>query len=446
MAKTKTGSKIECYLHNGIFEEKSIDGFESMVKQLEEARVRLWQIPVNAVIVLLDALGREILLDKKLSKKEGMPFLAMWLRKNNLEEMVKLNIGNPELLDGATKLKQGRYLRAQPRGIVCHWIAGNIPTLAAFSLFQSVLCKNANIVRTPKKSVESFIAILRKLEDIDVEYDGQKYSGKDILKTISVVYYPSSEYAINQEFSMIADCKVAWGGKEAVDAIRMLPQKEHCETIIFGPKYSFGVIDKETVESSEKELDSVLESFCNEIMLFDQAACSSPHVLFFEKSNKTIRDIAQKMAEHFRKLSKRYPKQGMSQSTAANIINKRAEYQLDERKGIISSKKNDWTILIDDELRLEEPIQSRTIFVKEVESLMDVIPLITKKVQTIGMAIRSKKKMLAFAEKSSYHGVARLVIPSSMSFYESPWDGMMVLNRMVRLCSYYQGKEVGKDE
>ena len=232
-----TRANITCYLHNGVFEEKEIASFKTLASQIKKHQLKLWNMPVNAIIELLDKLGQEILLDKELSKEEGIPFLSMWLREKNIKEMIKLNIGNIKLLDQEVEVKEGRYLRAQPRGIVCHWIAGNIPTLAAFSLFQSVLCKNGNIVRTPQESIKIFLAILKKLDSIVIEYEGKEYSGKDILNSIAAIYYPSDEYTINSEFSLVADCKAAWGGKEAIDAIRTLPQRDHCETIIFGPKY-----------------------------------------------------------------------------------------------------------------------------------------------------------------------------------------------------------------
>ena len=180
-------------------------------------------------------------------------------------------------------IEKNLHLRAQPRGVVCHWVAGNIPTLAIFSLVQSILCKNVNILRVPKESVGNVLKILKILEPITVEYDGQELKGADILKTLSIVYYPSSDYKLNEQLSLVADCKVVWGGKDAVRSIVPLPQKEHCESVVFGPKYSFAVVDEKSVTPE------LCEKLVIDIITFEQSACSSPHVLFCETNGETNR-------------------------------------------------------------------------------------------------------------------------------------------------------------
>lgn len=419
---------IECYLHEGKFGKRQIE-IENIASSIEKNRKFLWEMPAKAIIEILDGLGKSLVYGSELKGVEGISFLSMWLRKQNLNRTVGLNFREIGFLDGFVEVEKNHFLKAQPRGIVCHWIAGNVPILAAFSLFQSVLCKNGNILRVPKTSIETVVSILKRMEGVETEFEGKKFTGKDILKTISVVYFESSDRGLNEQLSMAADCKVAWGGKEAVDSIRNLPQREHCETIVFGPKYSFGVVDRETIESGE--LDNVLRSFVTDIALFDQKACSSPHVLFFEKSRYDIREIAGKIADKFRGagLSESFP----GQPDMLKMINRHAEHYMDEKKSIL--KERDWAVLVNQDLRLEEPLQYRNVFIKEVGSVLDVVPLITRKVQTIGMSIKDKEKESMFADAASYRGAARCVRPGMMNNYENPWDGMLVLSRLVRWAS-----------
>lgn len=63
-------------------------------------------------------------------------------------------------------------------------------------------------------------------------------------------------------------------GSKAVRAISLLPCKDHCETIIFGPKYSFAVFDKQYIESDS--FKSSLPMMVKDIAVFNQMACSSP--------------------------------------------------------------------------------------------------------------------------------------------------------------------------
>lgn len=92
---------------------------------------------------------------------------------------------------------------------------------------------------------------------------------------------------------------------------------------------------------------------------------------------------------------------------------------------------------MDDNIRLEEPVQSRTIFLKEVDSVMDCVDLITPRIQTIGTAIYNRNKLLEFTDAVTYKGVARCVLPGQMNFYDSPWDGIYFLNRLVRWVTLY---------
>ncbi|MFX1445947.1 MAG: acyl-CoA reductase, partial [Promethearchaeota archaeon] len=124
----------------------------------------------------------------------------------------------------------------------------------------------------------------------------------------------------------------------------------------------------------------------------------------------------------------------------SKIINIRAEYALDPTKTVICSQENDWTILINDNFNLEEPIESRTIFIKEIDSIYQVIPLITKKIQTIGCAIENKTKLVEFANQATFRGVARCVNLGQMHLFDSPWDGMLFMSRLVNWVTLYYGR------
>ena len=78
-------------------------------------------------------------------------------------------------------------------------------------------------------------------------------------------------------------------------------------------------------------------------------------------------------------------------------------------------------------LELKEAVQSRTVFLTEVASWRDVIPLLGPKVQTVGLALGDVEESLAFAESATQAGVARCVRPGIMNNYESPWDGKLLV-------------------
>ncbi|MFX1294016.1 MAG: acyl-CoA reductase [Promethearchaeota archaeon] len=423
---------VQVFLYDNTFYEvgqKKIVKLKIIKEKIEKNREILKKIPIDDILDVFQAYSRELIHNSTVNRIEGVAFLANWLRKINLKKVLNNNLGSIEYLnyfvgDGRKKIK------AQPRGLVCHWIAGNIPTLGLFSLVQSILVRNSNILRIPEVSQAPFLSLLRVLANIQTP----KLNGYDLLKTVAIIYFPSSDVSINNEFSSIADVRVVWGGEDAVDAITRAKKLSHCEDVVFGPKYSFAVIDKEAQESPD--LPKIIRNLVIDIVLFEQSACSSPQVLFFEQENLSLYQIAEIMAKEFQNASKRFPKI-VDQYTATKIIKKRAEYALSLDKHLIFSKANDWTILIDNQLQLEEPVQSRTIFMKPINSVLDVIPLITKKIQTIGVAIYNQTKLLEFTDAATYKGVARCVIPGQMNVYDSPWDGIYLLNRLVRWTTLY---------
>ncbi len=424
---------IQCYLLNGEFTEKKVKDFNEIITRLEKDTI--YNMPVELIIKLLAAYGKNIIKNKVLLRKEGVLYLATWLRESNLNNYVRISCNEKEYLDGFRKIDKKLYIRAQPRGLVCHWIAGNVPTLAVFSLIQSVMAKNTNIVRVPVEIVPGVIELLRPLRDVSVVHNGKNYTGNDLLRTISVVYFPSDNYDLNKNFSLNADCKVVWGGKEAVESILALPQKEHCESIVFGPKYSFSVVDEKSVNSNP----DLFKRIVMDIILFEQNACSSSHVIFYELNKSDIsrkaklaeaKNFSSKLGNAFEELSRRYPKR--INMYFSDILNARGKYLLDPDKDLVTSRELDWTVLIDDELQLEEPIKSRTVFVKPIDSVFDVIPLITHKIQTVGFALSNHDKVREFCEKATYSGVSRCVPVGTMNDYDTPWDGLFFIDRLVR--------------
>ena len=420
---------IKSYLLDGNFEELHFDNFKEISKIINENRKGLYDLKLDFIIELLTQLGREIIRDKTINTINGVSYISLWLRKDNLKKICKMNYLNSTYYEDFTLTENNFELCAQPRGIVCHWVAHTIPTLAFFSLVQSILSKNGSVVKVPDENKEIILTLLKHLNKIELEFEGQTYYGRDIVKSISIVSFDGKNYEDSKNFSEMADCKLIWGGSEAVKAITQLPQKETCEVITFGPKYSFGVFDKDFIES--ELFEKALENSVTDIAIFNQMACSSPQVLFFEESKYSIQEIADKMKIYFEKLPEKLLKQYIPQGVCSRIINTRGIYLLDSDKNILKSKDLAWTIL-SNKNNLEEPIQGKCIFIKDIKDISKVLDLITHKIQAMLVCISNSKKRREFAKKASYMGVDRITIPGKIHDFDLPWDGILILNRLVR--------------
>ncbi|MDE4907331.1 acyl-CoA reductase [Methanogenium marinum] len=421
---------VKCYLLDGEFSEQNQDNFADISQVVNTNRRALHALPLPVIIEILSALGKKIIQNPHLTKIQGITYLSLWLRKRNLEQICRINYGNLSYPDSFVDVENRFKMTAQPRGVVALWVAANIPTLAIISIVQTILSKNGSIVKVPEENKDILLQFLQELASVEVTYDNSHYSGLDIVKAISVVSFEGRNHTISSDFSLNADCRLVYGGSKAIQSILALPQKDHCETIVYGPKYSFGVFDREFIESDlfEKSLDKMAK----DIAYFNQMACSSPQVLFFEKSSFQLQTIGEQLARCFENLPGDLRIQPTDAGILANIINIRAKYLLSDDKSVIASDDLSWTILIDNDFRLEDPVHGKCIFLKEVESLDTVPELITRKIQALSVSIFNPQKRESFAREATYLGVDRIVIPGTIHDYDLPWDGILPLSRLVR--------------
>jgi len=421
---------LKCYLLDGEFSEQNLDDFAAVSQVVNTNRRVLHELPLPVIIEILAALGKKIIKNPQLNKIQGISYLSLWLRKKNLEQICRINYGNLSYMDSFVEVENRFKMTAQPRGVVCLWVAANIPTLAIISIVQTILSKNGSLVKVPEENKEILLNFLQELAKVEVTYDNKKYYGIDIVKSISVVSFEGRNHKISADFSLTADCKLVYGGSKAIESILALPQKDHCETIVYGPKYSFGVFDREFIESDLFE--NSLEKTTKDIAFFNQMACSSPQVLFFEKSKYQLQNIGEQLGKYFKNLPEDLRVQPTDAGILANIINIRAKYLLSDDKSVIASDDLSWTILTDNDFQLEDPVHGKCIFLKEVESVDDVLELITRKIQAISVSIFDREKKERFAHEATYRGVDRIVSSGTIHDYDLPWDGILPLSRLVR--------------
>jgi len=407
---------------------------KGIANSIDANRRKLFELPTSIIVDMLAQLSTEIILSDLPNKFEGLTFFAQWLRRENLHQLYKRDLGDEKVLDSFIQ-REGQKVFAQPRGVVCHWVASNVGTLALFSLIQMLLCKNANLLKVPEESVELIISILKIIEELEVEHKGATISGRIITNTIGVVSFSSSEKAVGEEFSLCADLRIVWGSRLAAQGIESLSSKDHAETLVFGPKYSMGMYDKETIKSNN--FRTMLSKSVQDIITFNQMACSSPHVYFFEKT-ETIHNrdwIIEQFKLAFKDIESKKNLLPHQPGISAGVINARAKHFLEPSSDVVAPKSLSWTILANDSSLLEDPVYGRTIYVKEIDDLKKVYPLVNRNIQCVSMGIQDEKKREFFAKELSYRGVDRCVQPGQMHLFDFPWDGIFPLGRAVRWIS-----------
>jgi hypothetical protein len=403
------------------------DSLLPIIESLNRRRDSLARTPVNDLVTLFADFAARLIRDPRTKTLEGCMFLSAWLGSNNLGKLLELNLNaNPAYLDGFVPYG-GNYLAAKPQGLVAMWMAGNVATLPMFSLVPALLAKNVCLAKLAYPEPEGTDRLLAVL----AESHSGGISGSDLLDAAAVLWFDYHNRQLNEEMSLAADAKIVWGGAEAIKAVTALPRREHCAEIIFGPKYSIGIIDRRKLQSEPEKLDEAVAAFVRDIAIFDQRACSAPQTIFIERNARlSLGQVGELFATHLAKLP---PKPGLDAYTTMQIANVRAAWAMDESKDVIASPEAaNWTVCLDHEVSLKEAVQSRTIFLTEVESWREILPLLSPKVQTVGIAFGNRDEAMAFAEAATRAGVARCVRPGLMNNHESPWDGKLLINQLVR--------------
>jgi hypothetical protein len=235
----------------------------------------------------------------------------------------------------------------------------------------------------------------------------------------------------------LVDGAMIWGGEQTVKKVRALPFPSRTHIAVYGPRVSIAMFDK-NVWTNGTALSDWCTRLARDIWQFDQSACSSPQIVFVEKSGMDnykmlIESISKALAVENRLHSRTTIETGM----ASTIIKARITHLLDNiQNSAIFPSEPDWTILVHDKFIIPEPVQGRTLHVVMVESLVDVVKRLDGTIQTIGLAIGDDNLEKQIADIAGSRGIDRLVKLGSMHIFDSPWDGMRLITPMMRLVKY----------
>ena len=157
------------------------------------------------------------------------------------------------------------------RGVVFHIAPSNVPVNFAYSLVVGLLAGNANIVRVPSQDfpqVEIICSALRLLLEKD-EFSLLQYH-------LVLVRYEKDDIITDFFFALRCASHLGWRSYNLRYPSLLAPPRSF--DITFADRYSFCVINAD-VYLSNGDPARIAQNFYNDTYLFDQNACTAPHLV-----------------------------------------------------------------------------------------------------------------------------------------------------------------------
>lgn len=363
----------------------------------------------SGTLNFLKELANTILKDKESRRFPDVIAFAMWCR--NLD---------------ASDYRSSMSHR-QGRGLVFHITPGNVPINFAYSLVTGLLSGNANIVRLPSKKFEQVEFLISK---INLIIDENSHS--DVRERFALIRYPK-EKSINDYFSERCDARIIWGGNRSINEIRnsQIPAKSN--EITFADRFSFSAINSVEYLKSEEKI-KIAQGFYNDTYLFDQNACTAPHLITWigdEKSSIEASLIFWKNIETL--TSKRYsiePIQIMDKLVAA------ARFSAGNPKAkLVKSPDNKIFVFKLPSMQSDlEDFKSHSglFFEVTLKKLDELAGFISSNYQTMTYYGFDLLDLNEFVSTSNLKGIDRVVPVGTSLDFSFIWDGHDLINTLSR--------------
>lgn len=349
----------------------------------------------------------------------SMDQIEQLLSKDYLNMLLDCELGSNKIMDEWIKRGEA-YVHCQPKGTVLHILAGNAPTISIISLIRGIITKNSNILKMSSRDMVTLSYFVRTFLEIDPNHP--------VTKSVSVIYWKSSNQEILKDLIGISNAICVWGGGDAIDNVRKLSVGK--EVLSFGPRRGVQMIGREV--SFAKNIKEIAEKAAHDLSIFDQEGCFSPQICFFEGNREEAKKYALILEEALINESKKNPRGKMTLHQMATINNiKSCSIFLGHE--LIHSDKFDYAIIIIENIgQAKNHPLGRTLFIIPIKDLKDSFSLIGSETQVV--AIEPFLRAYEFREELTRKGVDRITHLGKMPNFAagSPHDGIYPISRLVR--------------
>ena len=360
------------------------------------------------VIEELDTLSKALMKDPQSRLYPDVVTFAFFCRRGNL-----------------LKLKE-QYASANihlGRGMIFHIAPSNVPVNFAYTFVAGLLAGNTNVVRVSQKQFPQVDIIIKHMRAC-------------VMERVAVVRYPHESNA-NEVFSEACDVRVIWGGDGTIAELRKNAIPPRAFDICFADRYSLAAINSDKIISENcilntENLKQLAERFYNDTYLFDQNACSAPHLVVWtgshvEEAKQLFWDAVQQVAEQ-----KYQFQEVMAVDKLTALYKQSCAMQTSEEQ----TKNNLLRRVKIAELPTDiDSFRCAGGYFTEytASSLDDIAPIVNNKYQTLAYFGFEKQELEDFVLRNRLIGIDRIVPFGETTAFSLTWDGMNLIERMSRI-------------
>lgn len=283
----------------------------------------------------------------------------------HIYETIDAEFGSEKIFDEWIP-RQMCYIRAFPRGLVVHYLVGNLPLASIYTVLRGVISRNCTLAKLPSRDPVSVMGLIQTMLEVDPNHP--------ITRSISVAYWPH-DAPIADACLQAGDAVCVWGGGEAVEAVKR-KVRANVPVADYGPRWSASVIDLTACDPEEAAYRLV-----EDVSLYDQEACFSAQRAWVYGD---IAPLRAHLRTYFDRFATRYP----LATTNRDALAHRTATLLEARYlGLEVDEGHDWAIVVceqSDPPPLVHPL-TRTLFLHKVNSLNEVARHLDSYSQTLGL-------------------------------------------------------------
>jgi hypothetical protein len=364
---------------------------------------------------LLADLSRRILAAKDLGRAPDAVALGYWLRPANLARLAERY---PPPADGGLRV---------PAGLAFHIPPSNVDMMFAYSWAAGLLAGNRQLVRLSRRRGE--------LADRLLAVIGQALAGSVIAQGTAFIDYDRDD-AVTAAISARCDLRVIWGGDAAVAAIRAIPLAPHAKETVFADRLSLSILSAAAVlDLDDKALADVAGRLFNDVLTFDQMACSSPRRLIWlgpaDAADAAEMRLTAAMAAEIRRRDYR-----IATATALEKYAAACRAAIRGPVRAIERTRTDWVLVDLGDGPAVPPDDSHPgaglLYRCRVDAVAEIAPMIDRSVQTLTHFGIDRATLEALARTLAGKGIDRMVPLGQALAFDLVWDGYDLIDEFTR--------------